>query len=309
MRKRDRYRFLLFVGIAIALPHSRVAAQGTFTYSANVDTVKRDGFYEIVLTPELVAKCRADMGDLRIWGPDKRFVSYATKDSQEARMPTAAMAITEAQMVQKDSSDRHSYLTVTFPEAYSIDWVGFAIRNPAFFKRSLQILAEGTHPGEWAAISDANLDPERQLFRIPTVKTRRLRIVVANADNAPLEVSNITCYQTSRYLVAWLRAGKAYRLYAGNAQATVPDYDLKYFTDSLKATPQILSVHSLQRIDVRDQPVVQTPAAPAGEVTAAGKDHSGILLWSCLSVVLLFLIYFSVRMVKAIAKKDAHDRI
>lgn len=307
MKKRNRYRLWLF--LVIAFPHFRAAAQGPFMYAANMDTVSRDGFYEIVLTPEIVAKCRADMGDLRVLGPDKRFVSYALKDSQEARMPSAGMAISEAQMVQKDSNDRHSYLTVTFPEAYSIDWVGFAVRKPAFFKRSLQILAEGTHPGEWTIVGDAELNPEKKLFRVPTVKTHRLDIAIANADNAPLEISNITCYQTKRYLVAWLRAGEAYRLYTGNAQATAPDYDLKYFTDSLKTIPQQLFVHSLQRIGSEDQPVVQTPAIPAGEKTATTKDHSSILLWSCLLVMLLFLVYFSVRMVKAIGKKDTHDRI
>lgn len=307
MKKRNRFRFLLVV--ALAFPHFRAVAQGTFMYAATLDTVSKDGFYEIVLTPEIVAKCRADMGDLRISSPDKRFVSYALKDSQEARMPSTGMAITEGRVVQKDSNDRHSYLTLAFPEAYSIDWVGFAIPKPAFFKRSLRILAEGTHSDEWATVSDAELEPARKLFRIPTVKTRRLRIIIANADNAPLEIGNIICYQTNRYLVAWLRAGEVYRLYTGNAQATAPDYDLKYFTDSLKATPQLLFVHSLQHIGTRDQPVVQTPGASAGEKTATGKDHSGILLWSCLSAVLLFLIYFSVRMVKAIAKKDAHDRI
>lgn len=309
MKKRNRYRFLLFICIAITLTHSRVAAQGTFSYSANIDTVSRDGFYEIVLTPELVAKCRGDMGDLRILSPDKRFVSYALKDSQEARVPTAEMAIMDAQVVQKDSSDKHTYISITFPEAYAIDWIGFVIHSPAFFKRRLQILAEGTHPGEWAAVADADLDPENKMLRIPSLKTRRLHLIVANADNAPLEVSNITCYQTSRYLVAWLRGGETYRLYMGNTQAVAPDYDLKYFTDSLKAAPPMLFAHLLQRIGSGDQPVMQKPGAPDRETTTTGKDHSGILLWSCLLAVLLFLVYFSVRMVKAIAKKDAHDRI
>jgi hypothetical protein len=219
------------------------------------------------------------------------------------------MAIREAKLVQKDSNDRHSYITVTFPEAYAVDWIGFDIRSPVFFKRRLQVLGAGMHPDEWTTIADADLEPGKKMFRIPTVKTERLRIIVANADNAPLEVSDVSCFQTSRYLVAYLRAGRGYRLYTGNAQATAPDYDLKYFTDSLKATPRMLFVHSLQRIGSQEQPVVKMPAETGKETTATGKAHSGLLLWSCLLAVLLFLIYFSVRMVKAIAKKDAHDRI
>ena len=300
---------MLFFAIAILLPCSRMAAQGVFTYMAKVDTVSMDGFYELVLTPELVAKCRPDMGDLRLLSPDKKFVSYALKDSQEARNPTPAMAIHDVQMAQKDSGDRHSYLTATFPEAYAIDWIGFDIGSPVFFKRRLQILAEGPSSDEWTAVADADLQPEKKIFRIPTVKTHRLRIIVANADNAPLEVRNVNCFQTSRYLVAYLRAGLHYRLYTGNAQATAPDYDLKYFTDSLKATPSMLFVHSLQHVGSEDQPLVKMPTEPVKETTATGKDHSGFVLWSCLLAVLLFLVYFSVRMVKAIAKKDAHDRI
>lgn len=109
-------------------------------------------------------------------------------------------------------------------------------------------------------------------------------------------------------LLTYLRAGMSYDLYAGNAQATTPDYDLKYFTDLQKGTPQELSFQSLQRVDKQEQPITMTPAK-TGKETAAGKDHSAILLWSCMLAVLLFLVYFSARMVKAIAKKDAHDRI
>jgi hypothetical protein len=307
MKKRNLYKFFLLAYLIIG--YCNAGAQGVYAYEAKLDTVPVDGFYEIVLTPELVAKCRPDMGDLRIVSPDKKFVSYALKDSQEARSPSTEMEIREAKMVQKDSNDRHSYITLTFPEAYSIDWIGFDIHSPVLFKRSLRVLAEGTHPGEWLSVTDIDLDPRKKIFRIPTIKTLRLRIVIANADNAPLEISHISCFQTSRYLVAWLRAGGAYRLYAGNTQAGAPDYDLKYFTDSLKATPRTLSIGSLQSIGSQDQPIVTTPAEAAKEPAATGKDHSGLLLWSCLSAVLLFLVYFSVRMVKAIAKKDANDRI
>jgi hypothetical protein len=57
-----------------------------------------------------------------------------------------------------------------------------------------------------------------------------------------------------------------------------------------------------------DQPLVITPMGP-GKETTAGKGTRVWMLWCCLSTVLLFLVYFSVRMVKAIAKKDTYDRI
>ena len=310
MKNTRRYStfFFLCLSIACFTPGHRAIAQGTFAYRGSLDTVKADGFYRIILTPELVAKCRPDLGDLRILDAGKRFVSYALKDSQEARMPTTGNTITEEHIEQKDSNDKHSYVRVNFSEAYSIDWIGFVIHNPVFFKRKITVLTEGSHPGEWATVVDADIDPEKKLFRIPTIRTRLLRIDISNADNAPLEIANVTCFQTTRYLVAYLRAGNVYQLLTGNAQATAPDYDLKYFTDSLKTTPELLNVRSLQRIGGQDQPATISSTETRKETTTI-KDHSGLLLWSCLLAVLLFLVYFSVRMVKAIAKKDAHDRL
>jgi hypothetical protein len=279
-----------------------------FTYAAKLDTVKTDGFYQIILTPELVAKCRADLGDLRILGPDKRFVSYVLKDSWT--MADTAKDITPvpgAKMVQKDSSNKHSYISIEFPEAYAIDWIGVVIHSPVFYKRQLQIVAEGS-AGEWVVVTGTAIDPTKKLFKVPAIKTRLLRIDIANADNAPLVIGEVVCFQTTRYLLAYLRAGESYRLFTGNVQAAVPDYDLKYFTDSLKTTRGQLSTDSLQRIGSHDQPVTMTPIEATKE-TSVHKDHSGLLLWGCLLAVLLFLVYFSIRMVKAIAKKDAHDRI
>jgi hypothetical protein len=309
MKKRKRYSFLL-IGISIVLlgPISPTQAQGIFAYRTALDPVPADGFYQIALPPELISKCRPDMGDLRLLGPGNRFVSYALKDSQEARVPTEDMAIPVDHMAQKDSSDKHSYLTVTFPGAYGIDWIGLVIHNPAFFKRRLQVLAQGPDSAEWVTVADFDIDPAKKLFRIPTVKTHRLHLDIANADNAPLEIDKVVCYQTSRFLVAWLQAGHDYRLFTGNTNATPPDYDLKYFTDSLKTTPHTLFIHSIQPIGKEDQPMVIMPTKTAREATT-GKNGSGLLLWCCLLAVLLFLIYFSVRMVKAITKKDAHDRI
>jgi hypothetical protein len=314
MKKRRRYNALLFVGLSIACawPGAPTEAQGTFTYRAKLDTVGASGFYRIILTPELVAKCKPDLGDLRILGPDKRFVSYVLsyflKDSWAPPDTTSViLPIPDAKMVQKDSSNKHSYISVEFPEAYVIDWVGLTIHSPVFYKRWLEILAEG-NMGEWEAVTSTDIDPSGKFLRIPAVRTRRLRIDIANADNAPLVIGKVACFQTTRYLLAYLRAGDAYQLFTGNPQAIVPDYDLKYFTDSLKATPRNLSIESIQKIGSQDQPTVITPTVTSKDTTA-GKNHSGLLLWSCLLAVLLFLVYFSVRMVKAIAKKDAHDRI
>ena len=307
------------LAICISLGGSHAGAQGVFMYKAVLDTIRKDAFYEIDLPPALVAKCRGDLGDLRILGPGKRFVAYVLKDpSTSAEGEKKYAVLPGAVMVQKDSSDRHSYLTVEFPEDYQFDWLAFLIRSPTYYRRTVQVAAAGANPGEWAKLDDIVLEPKRHFFKIPNVKTRRLRIDIANADNAPLVISEVEGFQTGRSLLAYLQAGFVYRVVAGNEQATAPEYDLKYFTDSVRGTPQELAPGPVERLDSGDRATLadmQPVQAGAGEgvngqnAKAGRWDQSGLLLWGSLLVVLLVLIYFSIRMVRAIAQKDKHDRL
>src|SRR5882724_5643867 len=51
----------------------------TFAYKAALDTVKQAGFYKITLQPDLLAKCREDLSDLRIADKDGKFMPYVLK--------------------------------------------------------------------------------------------------------------------------------------------------------------------------------------------------------------------------------------
>ena len=168
-------------------------------------------------------------------------------------------------------------------------------------------------------MSTVTVDPKHLMLKIPTVRTRRLWIDIDNADNAPLILNEVAALQAARFLLAYLQPGFTYKVFAGNAQAPPPDYDLKYFTDSVKEPPSTLLLDSLQPIGSQDQPKVINGVSPAqpplskektpASSSASPKVSSTLLLWSAIFVVLLLLIYFSVKMVRAIAQKDTHDRL
>ena len=309
MKKRNRYRvvaLLLLVMGAVVWEGAR--AQGVFRWRAPVDTVRKEGFYLVVLTPPLVARCRADLADLRVVGPDGRFVSYVLKDSRaNDSLENKWFTISGVVVSQKDSSDKHSYIDVRLPGWYEIDRLGFRVDDPVFYKRTAQVYAEGGKAGEWTSVATITLAPRQSLIGIPSVKTRRLTIDIANADNAPLVIRGLNCIQASRYLVAYLKPGAGYAVVAGNTQATAPEYDLGYFTDSLKTAPPVLMIGLVEPAAVANvQPAMPAaPAAPAAHT--AQKD--GWVLWSILLAILILLVYFTVRMVKAIRQKEQHDRI
>jgi hypothetical protein len=406
-------------------------AQDSYAWQASLDTIRQAAFYKIILTPDLVAKCRQDLPDLRIAGRDGKFIPYVLKSDlpvlstdgfkefhilsnrqiqdsttevviekgtpsplnylllvmknssahrtatlsgsddrrkwyairehielQEAGSDTAdhfvqsvafpsssyhyfkmilddkgrlPLFILKAGMYtrsltngmyqdlpdpairQKDSSDKHSYITLSYPEPYRIDKLDLGIQGPALYRRHVRIFetgAEGPNDtghartavgmtdaagtAERSLVLEITLDPLNTSFRFPPVKTSRLLIDISNEDNAPLLLQRATSSQLDQYLLAWLQPGSGYRLLAGNAHATAPEYDLKYFADTVSRITDEIRIGQLQPI-----------ANPKNPNPPAGKDHSVFLLWSIIAGVLLLLIFLSIQMVKAIPKKDA----
>ena len=293
MKKRSRNRLLPMV--LLVLLGWNAGAQGVFAWCAQIDSITGDGFYQIRLNPGIVAKCKADLADVRILGPGGRFVSYVLKDSRGSdSAERLRLPLPGALMAQKDSSDKRSYIDLRFPEAYEIDWLLFVIRDPVLYKREAQLFVEGPHPGEWTSAAFITFSPGKAMIPIPAVKSRHLRVAINNADNAPLVIREVAGFQASHWLIAYLKAGEVYEVLAGNTQAGAPDYDLKYFTDSLKTTPPTL---------------VPGPASPtafanskpvAPEVKGEPNRRGGLLLWSILFVILILLVYFSVKLVRDI---------
>ena len=68
---------LLMVAITCGAQSGHMAVVG-------FDTVKKTGFYRIVLPPELVVQCRADLADLRIRRRDGVFIPYVLKTSADS---------------------------------------------------------------------------------------------------------------------------------------------------------------------------------------------------------------------------------
>jgi hypothetical protein len=304
MRKRNQYKWPLAIGLILLA--TGLKAQGVFRWRATLDTIRRDGFYQVLIGPEIVAKCNGvRLADLRILGPGGRFVSYVLKDSRRGDDANRQwLPLPHGVLTQKDSANKHSYIELHFDEAYEVDQLSLRVRDPVFFKRDAQIFAEGGTPGDWDLVTDISLEPSITRFRIPPVMTHRLRIEIANADNAPLLIRDITAFQSARFLLTYLTTGTSYQLLTGNKQAVPPEYDLKYFTDSLSVVPATLVAGPMQQTTFANGPA----PLPAGKRSTA--EHSGgVLLWGILFAILILLVFFSARLISAITKKERNDRI
>ncbi|MBN9383059.1 MAG: hypothetical protein J0H74_20045 [Chitinophagaceae bacterium] len=395
MKRKKLFNSLLLSGMLLCFLQGKT--QDSFAFRASLDTIEKAGFYRIILTPGIIARCKEDLSDLRILDGHGQFTSYVLKSdfpsldgesfiefpvlpgdsAGEVKMSNWSGGAIHSLLVfinnnsvwrnwtlsgsddgkkwfvirehiqveprvsgntdhtietidfpassyryfritqedkgvlplriyragvrahhagsrryrqtpapaisQKDSSNHHSYVTLTFDEPYLVEYLDLDIKGPKLYKRKARILVRETpYRDEWLSI-----DPASHTFEIPSIKTRTITLDIDNEDNAPLVIGKVETSQLERYLLTWLEPGK-YHLLAGSLQAQTPRYDLKYFVDTVSREPAEIVPGILE--------AVSSPAmAPV-----AASDHSGVWLWSIILVVLAFLVFFSLKMLKAI---------
>lgn len=315
MKKKSRFKAgLLSIALLMAIT---CRAQSGHTTGALFDTVKKTGFYRVILPPELVARSRPDLADLRICRPDGVFIPYVLNTDVESPLNAGYLSLPDPVIRQKDSSNKHSYISLSYSRAYRIERLSLVIRNPNLYKRRAQVMAlndSNANSVTKLPVAVISIDPYDTVFRIPAVKARYLLIDIANADNAPLVVTKVATAQSGIYMLTHLEYGREYELEAGDSLAQKPDYDLHYFTDSLKRRPLDIGLKPVYTRESSSAAGKKDSVAGDGAVVKAAvraSKNTGpvILLWLVLGLVLLLLIYISVKMVKAIAKKETNDRL
>ena len=274
------------------------AAQYRPTVTEKVDSVPKGGFYRIVLPPSFVAGCRADLSDLRIYDQNGNETPYVLKAGDRDTLNAGFQSIPDPEIRRKDSSNRHTYYRIRYDDAYRIDRLSFVIANPVLFKREAFISSPDFDAGIAEAIS---IDPTDTVFRGPPMKARELLIDINNKDNPPLVISRVATAQSGIYLVVLLRGDRRYMLVAGDPSVRAPEYDLHYFTDSLTSAPPVLGLGLVHR-ENRGTVVGDTGARGAGAGNMEAR-RSGLLLWGLVALILLLLIYVSVKLARAVDQK------
>jgi len=315
MKKKYRIRGLLACGLLGLSAVTQAQQQPSVT--ARVDSVNRTGFYRIVLPPQLVANCRPDLSDLRIYKPDGTTVPYVLRTAIHDKMNADYLPLPDPSISQKDSNNKHSYYRLQYDDAYRIERLSLIVSNPILYKRTVRIMAEEDSTGD-KPVTCVSIDPKDTVFLLPAVKAKTLLIDIANGDNAPLVIRRVVSAQSGIYLLAYLLAGEGnrYELGAGDSREGPPDYDLHYFTDSLQQHPFDIGLQpvklrtgtALAGSTIKQAAGAGGPVSGAGGASAAGRK-SGLLLWSILIFILLMLTFVSIKLARAVSQKEKHDRL
>jgi hypothetical protein len=188
-----------------------------------------------------------------------------------------------SRFIQTDSTDRISYIRITNPESYHIDYIELGVSYPGYFKRPVAIMVRNEQYGSFTISSGTSLR-----FQVPVFKTRDWQIRIFNDDNPALKVVSVRTWQEPKKIILYMDSGISYRLNMTYEQAKMPHYDLQNFEDSLSWDLPAAKISGIRPVTVE-----------------SGKKpfFSGKLLWPVLFGALAILLFFTSRLIKEMPGK------
>ena len=189
--------------------------------------------------------------------------------------------------VRSTDFNKTSLVFIDLHQPYRLNKLHFNISSPKYFDRRVVVYAMKVNGNETAnVLADTTLTSSGTLDIALSVKTKKLRVDIYNADDNPLVITSINAYQIKLYAVCYLESGHQYSIYTGNPAATAADYDLSFLNN--RAYNQLPGIgHGA---------IFNNPAYAILPVPTTSK-HS-ILLWSSLILVLLVLSFLTLKMVR-----------
>lgn len=156
----------------------------------------------------------------------------------------------QPQIFQNDSSNGVSYINVAQSAAYPVSKLLLEIEGPKFFARKISLYLPVTNNRKRnlpEVIFSGSISSSGKFeIPVPFFKSKDFILAIDNGDNPPLRVKAVSTWQEYHEIVAWLEAGKEYRLVTDAAAALAPNYDLSQFSDSIPAEVPQVTVQPLQ---------------------------------------------------------------
>lgn len=201
-------------------------------------------------------------------------------------------------MHQVDSSDGKSYIRMVFNGRQLLDIIQFDFSGAEYFYRPVSLarlkskqIKKRDREYYFDPISYRNISSKQNnRWSFNALEADTLYLIIDNADNQPLKFEGANCYQLMHYINAHLKKDESYRMVFGNKKAKMPNYDLKYFLDSIPDNAALVTIQNIKR-----EKFSQTALTSFGP----GK----IWIWIILGAVLLLLLFMSKKMLTEMKEK------
>lgn len=212
--------------------------------------------------------------------------------TEYASAAQAYTRITPVRVVKADSN-RASFIDIKLDDNYQVNRLHLNISAPKYYKRGVAVYQFVNNGKE--LISEAELSSTKTPDLLISAKSNHLLIEISNGDNPPLSIGEITAFQSDEYLIGYLEAKQSYQILTGDSSALSPEYDLKFFTDSIKDNIPAIKHDAIIKND-----------GYAVKVAEVKPDRTP-LIWVAIVVALGVLLFLTLKMTKEVKKKEGRE--
>ena len=185
---RGRTLLALCCGVAALFAHAQPQ------WSATLAPVDRDGYYTIVLSPEVIGRSSEDLHDLRLLDPTGKEVAYLI-ESEPAMYER--MWMRPYKLLRNERLRRTTIVEMEADSAFTVDEIQVRVRNARIGKRAR--ITGSDDRTDWYMIQDDCLsvgegDGATSVLRfvdLPLSDYRYYRIVLDDSLSAPVQVLDL----------------------------------------------------------------------------------------------------------------------
>jgi hypothetical protein len=114
---------------------------------------------------------------------------------------------------------------------------------------------------------------------------KKLRLIISNADNAPIKIKAVSIYSPKVELIARLKPNNNTFLYYGNSTISEPSYDLVVFKEKIPTSAPAVSLMAEEKLTKEKEPV-------------SAIIENKIWLWVVMAAIMGLLGFFTLKMMK-----------
>jgi hypothetical protein len=204
--------------------------------------------------------------------------------------------LNNTQSRSENKKDKVSYIECVFPRAYNVIGMDVAIENADKYRRNVRIESFNPVNGKnnWLVMADGVIasGSSNKLYLNTysyddfQFKTTKIRLVIQNLDNRPLDKVEVKPFTRLETIKLKLEKDKKYVLAYGKKEDQLPQYDLEYFKNSIPLNLKTAEPGNEIKIP-HVLPAVQKPLV-----------NSKLWIWVALVVCVLIIGVFSLKLLK-----------
>lgn len=196
--------------------------------------------------------------------------------------------------IEFSEKDQKTEIHVRFDRPEIIDQIRIDITAPELYSRNASLYTNREREvkrsietyrrllATFAIRSDKAL-----IFDLPSFSEKDIYLEIDNKDNPKLQISGIHFMQEPMYLVASLKKSEKYKVTAGNAKLSLPDYDISDVTNTMMSTLPIAQISSVVTVQPKN----------TAKNTSSFWQQSWFM-WCCIGFAALIIFYFAFNLIK-----------